>query len=257
MGVPSLLSANHLVLDIPGRPDGQPIDLHIEPGQCWGVLGPNGAGKTTLLHTLAGLHAPRSGQVRLEGEPLVKLRRKTVAQKLALIFQERQDSFPATVLETVLIGRHPFLSAWQREGADDLAHAHRALAALSVAPLQHRLVTTLSGGERQRVAIAAALAQTPSLWLADEPTNHLDLHHQVAVLRLLAEEARQGAAVVMGLHDLNLAARWCDHLLLLYPDGRCRCGDAGTLLDLPALEDLYQQPLSMARIDGARVFVPR
>jgi iron complex transport system ATP-binding protein len=128
--------------------------------------------------------------------------------------------------------------------------------ALSLSLLGDRLVSTLSGGERQRVAIATALTQQPAIWLADEPTNHLDLHHQVAVMELLHRQAEQGAAVFMCLHDLNLAARWCDHLLLLYPDGELCFGPAETMLVPEALERLYDQKLSVAQINGAPVFVP-
>ncbi|MFP1683885.1 ABC transporter ATP-binding protein [Alloalcanivorax sp. C16-1] len=252
----TVLTTEDLVIDIPGRADGRPLTLRVAPGQRWGVLGPNGVGKTTLLHTLAGLRAPRAGRVLLDDTPVEALKRKRVAQQLALVFQDRQDGFPATVLETALIGRHPFLAPWRREGAEDLLLAREALTALAVDHLADRLVTTLSGGERQRVAIATALAQTPSVWLADEPTNHLDLHHQVAVMKLLHERAERGAAVVMGLHDLNLAARWCDHLLLLYPDGQHCFGPAEAMLEPTALAHLYGQPLTMARVGGAPVFVP-
>jgi len=251
-----MLETRELVIDIPGRPDGRPLSLKVEQGQIWGVLGPNGAGKTTLLHTLAGLRQPRRGELLLGGTPLAKLRRREVARQLGIVFQERQDGFPATVLETALIGRHPYLSPWQMEGADDLVRAQRALERLDLASLSHRPVETLSGGERQRVALATALTQSPAVWLADEPTNHLDLHHQVAVMNLLAEQARDGRSVFLCLHDLNLAARWCDHLLLLYPNGEACWGRADAMLVPEALERLYDQPLMSADINGARVFVP-
>jgi len=252
----AVLDIEHLVIDIPGRGDGDPLSLQVESGQRWGVLGPNGAGKTTVLHTLAGLRAPRRGRVVLNGTPLTHLSRREVARQLAVVFQERQDSFPATVMETVLIGRHPFLSAWQRESAEDIRLAHEALSAVSLTLLEDRLVSTLSGGERQRVSIATALTQQPTIWLADEPTNHLDLHHQVAVMALLNQQADNGAAVFMCLHDLNLAARWCDHLLLLYPDGECCSGPAEAMLVPEALERLYDQKLVVAHVNGAPVFVP-
>lgn len=252
----AVLSTRELVIDIPDRPDGVALDLEIRPGQVWGVLGPNGAGKTTLLHTLGGLRAPRHGEVLLDGEALRQQRRRRVARSLAVIFQDRQDGFPATVLETVLIGRHPWLAPWDLETAEDVAVARRALARLELDDLEARLVSTLSGGERQRVAIATALAQTPQLWLADEPTNHLDLRHQVEVMELLHGEARSGHAVFLCLHDLNLAARWCDHLLLLYPDGQACWGPAEDMLVPHALERLYNQPLARAEVDGAPVFVP-
>jgi iron complex transport system ATP-binding protein len=252
----SRLEARELVIDVPGRGDGRSLDLCLEPGQVWGVLGPNGAGKTTLLHTLAGLRAPRRGQVLLDGRPLAALGRRQVAQRLGLVFQERHDGFPATVRETALIGRHPWLSPWQMEGGEDLRLAEAALARLDVDHLADRLVSTLSGGERQRLTIATVLTQAPRIWLADEPTNHLDLHHQTAVMALLAEQAAAGQAVMMCLHDLNLAARWCDRLLLLYPDGEACWGPRDSMLEPRALERLYGQRLATAEVDGAPVFVP-
>lgn len=252
----SALSTHNLVIDVPGREDGTPLNITIEAGQVWGVLGPNGAGKTTLLHTLAGLHAPRSGSVQINDSALGQLRRRHVAQRLGVVFQDRQDGFPATVLETALIGRHPYLSPWQMEGAEDYARAEDALERLDVAHLRDRLVSTLSGGERQRVAIATVLTQAPNVWLADEPTNHLDLHHQSAVMALMAEQAIQGQAVIMCLHDLNLAARWCDHVLLLYPNGEACWGPRDNMLVPSALEDLYRQKLAVVEVDGAPVFVP-
>ena len=252
----TVLEARQLVVDIPGREAGAAFSASIQPGQCWGVLGPNGAGKTSLLHTLAGLRAPRAGEVLLDDKPLSILRPRAIARQLAVVFQDRQESFPATVMETVLIGRHPYLSPWQQEGAEDWRLAESALERLSVSHLKDRLLHTLSGGERQRVAIAMALVQQPSLWLVDEPTNHLDLHHQVAVMAMLKQQAEQGAAVFMCLHDLNLAARWCDHLLLLYPDGELCFGPAEVILEPTALERLYNQKLAVAQVDGAPVFVP-
>lgn len=252
----SVLATRDLIIDVPGREGGTPLNITIEPGQVWGVLGPNGAGKTTLLHTLAGLQAPRSGSVQLNDSALGQLRRRHVAQCLGLVFQDRQDGFPATVLETALIGRHPYLSPWQMEGAEDYARAEAALERLDVAHLRDRLVSTLSGGERQRVAIATVLTQAPNVWLADEPTNHLDLHHQSAVMALMAEQANQGQAVIMCLHDLNLAARWCDHVLLLYPNGEACWGPRDSMLVPSALESLYRQKLAVVEVDGAPVFVP-
>ncbi|SDX00510.1 ABC transporter ATP-binding protein [Marinobacter mobilis] len=252
----SQLRTADLIIDVPDRADGRALSLQVEPGQIWGVLGPNGAGKTTLMHTLAGLRAPRSGAVLLDDQPLAEQKRRTIARHLGLVFQERQDGFPATVLETALIGRHPFLSSWQMESADDLKLAQQALSRLDVAHLASRLVSTLSGGERQRVAIATVLTQSPAIWLADEPTNHLDLHHQIAVMELLTEEAGHGKAVFMCLHDLNLAARWCSHVLLLYPDGEACWGPVERMLVPDALERLYGQRLATTELDGAPVFVP-
>lgn len=250
------LSCAELIIDIPERPDSDPLTFAIEPGQIWGVLGPNGAGKSTLLHSLAGLRDGRSGRIKLADVEIGRWRRKHLAQRLGVIFQERQDDFPATVLETALIGRHPYLPALTMERAEDVAIARQALAWLELDGLEQRLVSTLSGGERQRLTIATALTQNPRIWLADEPTNHLDLRHQVAVMDLLAERAAAGCGVLLCLHDINLAARWCSHILLLYPDGRACWGKTDSMLDVSALEELYAQPLEAARVNGSKVFVP-
>ncbi|WP_027967002.1 ABC transporter ATP-binding protein [Halomonas halocynthiae] len=250
------LRANELVVDIPGRASGCALRLSICAGERWGVLGPNGSGKTTLLHTLAGLRSPRSGHVALDGIPLQQLKRRQVAQALGVVFQDSQIGFPATVHETAMIGRYPWLSPWRRESLEDIALAQAALKRLDLEALSERVLATLSGGERQRVGLATVLTQSPHIWLVDEPTNHLDLHHQVAVMRLLTEQANAGCGVIMCLHDLNLAARWCDQILLLYPDGDACWGPRDTMLEPQALERLYGQKLTTAHIDGAPVFVP-
>lgn len=252
----TIMTTEELVIDIPDRAPGSALGLRIEPGQVWGVLGPNGVGKTTLLHTLAGLREPRGGLVRLDGTALAAMKRKAVSRQLGLVFQDRQDGFPATVLETALIGRHPWLSPWQMERGEDLALAEQALTALDVIHLRDRLVHTLSGGERQRVAIATLMTQAPDIWLLDEPTNHLDLHHQVATMQLLTDQARAGRSVFMCLHDLNVAARWCDHVLLMFPGGGACWGEATNMLVPSALEQLYGQKLVTVEADGAPVFVP-
>ena len=252
----STLSTRDLIINVPGRPDGLALNMSIEPGQIWGVLGPNGAGKTTLLHTLAGLLPARSGQVQLNSRSLTALKRRDIARRLGLVFQERQDSFPATVLETTLIGRHPWLSPWDSEQGDDQRRAEQALNTLDVRHLSNRLLNTLSGGERQRVAIATLMTQNPDILLLDEPTNHLDLHHQVKVMNLLRDQAGAGKTVLMCLHDLNLAARWCTHVLLLHSNGDACWGLAKNMLEPTALERLYNQKLITVEADGAPVFVP-
>ncbi len=252
----STLHSRDLIMNIPGRPDGFALNPSIEPGQIWGVLGPNGAGKTTLLHTLAGLRPARSGKVMLNESPLTELKRRDIARQVGLVFQERQDSFPATVMETALIGRHPWLSPWESEQGEDQERAQQTLAALDVGHLSDRLLDTLSGGERQRVAIATLMTQDPNVWLLDEPTNHLDLHHQVKVMNLLRDQAQSGKAVFMCLHDLNLAARWCSHVLLLYTNGDACWGPAENMLVPDALERLYNQRLIALKSEGVSVFVP-
>lgn len=257
-GPKTLLASHDLVIDVPGRADGSPLSLTVNPGQCWGILGPNGAGKSTLLQTLAGLRTVRSGHIEVQGRALRELSRANLARRLGLVFQTHHDGFPATVLETALIGRHPYLRPWDIETAEDYERARASLAAMDLADLEHRGVDTLSGGERQRLAIATVLTQDPNLLLLDEPTSQLDLHHQVAVLNRVREIVAQvERAAVLVLHDVNLAARYCDHLLLLYPDGQACWGPANTMLVPSALERLYNQSLSVGEVDGLPVFLPR
>jgi iron complex transport system ATP-binding protein len=193
------------------------LSLQLDQGDCLGILGRNGAGKTTLLHTLAGLHEAQGGKVWLDQQLLTELSRREIAQYLGLLSQDDDNTFPGTVLETALIGRHPYLGLWQNETAEDIAHACNTLAELQLESMRDRLVSTLSGGERRRLALATLFVQNPAVMLLDEPTNHLDMHHQVSMLNTLQQRIASGRHLaVMVLHDLNLALRYCNRLLLLY-----------------------------------------
>ncbi len=253
-----LLQARDLDIQIADIRVSHGLDLAIGAGQCWCILGRNGAGKTTLLHTLAGLRAPDGGSIRLRGETLGALPRKRVARQLGILFQHQEDGFPASVLETVLQGRHPHLRGWQWEGEEDHAIARRALEIMGVADFADRDLHTLSGGERQRVAIATLLAQQTPLLFLDEPTNHLDLHHRIEVLERLREHGReQGAALLMVLHDINLAARFCDHALLMHGDARIDQGPCESVLNTGALETAFQHPLVELDTPAGRAWLPR
>ncbi|HFC52898.1 MAG TPA: ABC transporter ATP-binding protein [Gammaproteobacteria bacterium] len=230
--------------------------LQVGKGQCWGVLGPNGVGKTTLLHTLAGLSAPAGGEVLLEGCRMDELPRRHVARRVGVLFQEQRDPFPGTVLEAALVGRHPHLGRWQWEGAEDLKLARNMLALVELEGLAERQLATLSGGERQRLAIATLLVQQPRLMLLDEPTNHLDVRHRMQVMELLRATLQRGAAVVMVLHDINLALRYCDHLLLLFPGGGVEQGGCEQILDGRLLERLYGYPMRRVAGPHGALYVP-
>ncbi|GAB4291459.1 MAG: ABC transporter ATP-binding protein [Thiohalomonadaceae bacterium] len=254
-----LLRAVSLDIAVAGRRLLHHLSLTISRGQCWALLGANGAGKTTLLHTLAGLRPAQGGSLWLQGTPLARLPRRAIAQRLGLLPQDSSDSFPATVLETALIGRHPHLGRWQNEGPQDVALARQALAQVGLTGHEARPCHTLSGGERRRLALATLLTQAPLLLLLDEPSNHLDLHHQIAALdhlRGLADSGEHG--VLMALHDVNLAARYCDQVLLLFGDGRWQAGPAATLLTADTLSQLYGHPITeISGPDGQRAFLPR
>jgi iron complex transport system ATP-binding protein len=233
------------------------LEVAFEAGQNWAILGANGSGKTTLLHTLAGLRRPQHGEVRLDGQPLTATAHRERARTIGLLFQDSPTLFPATVLETVLTGRHPYLGRWQTEGPSDRAAAETALATVGLADFAQRSLTTLSGGERRRVELAALLAQDVPVCLLDEPVNHLDLHHQVSLLRQIAQRReRPGHLNLLVLHDVNLALRFCDHGLLLLPGGDHRAGPLDALLDRATLEAVFGCALREVRHDGERLFVP-
>jgi iron complex transport system ATP-binding protein len=255
------LQATDLEIAVGDRVLYRGLELELKSGQCWGLLGINGAGKTTLLHTLAGLRPARAGRIYLQERPLDELARIDTARTLGLLLQDTSDPFPATVIETALMGRHPHLSRWQWEGEDDYRIAQAALDSVGLGGMSRRQIDTLSGGERRRLALATLLTQNPALMLLDEPTNHLDPAQQMHILSLLTQRLAPTAgtpgALLMSLHDVNLAARFCSHLLLLLPQGQVLSGPAAELLDCEVLERLYGYPMVRIENDAGVAFLPR
>ena len=253
----SLLQTKDLGVEIGGKTICEDLALSFDRGQCWGVLGSNGIGKTTLLHTLAGLRVPDQGAVYLEEQPILTLPRRQVAQTLGVLLQDSSDPFPTTVLETALIGRHPFLRAWQWENEDDVSLAKAALDLVGLEGMGRRLVGTLSGGERRRLGIASVLTQNPVAYLLDEPTNHLDLHHQFSLMALLKKRCQQDNALVLTImHDINVAAKYCDHLIMIFGAGEIKCGSSVDVLNTDNLSRLYQHPIKEFSDGEHRMFSP-
>ncbi|HYF88515.1 ABC transporter ATP-binding protein [Azospirillum sp.] len=217
------VSVDGLSCELAGRKVLSDIGFSVPHGAILGILGPNGSGKTTLLRCLAGLQAPSAGQVRIDGADPRALRPAELARRLALQAQDSAAALGFTVRDVVGMGRLVHRrSVFSASGVEDRAIVEDALARLELEALAERPVEQLSGGERQRVMIARALAQRPRILLLDEPTNHLDIQHRFAVLDLVRS---LGITVVMTLHDIELAARWCDRLLLL-KDGRLQADAA-------------------------------
>lgn len=233
------------------------LALAVEPGELLAILGRNGSGKTLTLHALAGLARPASGDVKLNGAPLTQLGRREIARHLGILLQDREEGLPTTVFESVLIGRHPHLRPLQWETDADRRIAQHCLERLELGSFAERTLDTLSGGEQRRAAIAALLAQDPSVLLLDEPTNHLDPHHQLAVLELFRALTREGRAVIATLHDPTLAARFADRVLLLHGDGRWQAGTADEALTAETLGELYFAPMIELRANGRPVFTSR
>src|SRR5213596_769520 len=192
------------------------VSLSVAMGEFHAVLGPNGSGKTTLVRIALGALSPLEGKAEIGGRPAHEWPRQDLARMVGVVPQREDNLFPQRVRETVLLGRYPHLSLWGRERAEDHAAVDRALAACDAADLADRWLWTLSGGEYQRVRVARALAQEPKLLVLDEPGMSLDLKHEMALfelIRRLVDEQELG--VLMITHDLNLAARFADSLLLL------------------------------------------
>jgi iron complex transport system ATP-binding protein len=210
------LEVADLVLGYRGRAILEGISLEIRPGELVGLIGPNGSGKSTLLRGISRTLKPTAGRVLVGGRDVLKLGRSELARMLAVVPQSPNLPDDFTALEIVLMGRSPHIGLLRAERSQDLAIVRRAMQATDTHELADRPVGELSGGERQRLIIARALAQEPSLLLLDEPTSHLDVHHQVQVMEILREQVGNGLAALAVFHDLNLAAQFCDRLLLLY-----------------------------------------
>ena len=251
----NLLDVSGLRVSVPGRVLVDALDMTLAGGEFIAVLGRNGSGKTLSLLTLAGLRAPDTGAIRLGGDTMHALPRQQVAKRLALLPQDTDDIFPATVLDTALIGRHPHIGRLRWEAPEDHELARDSLARVGIADLADRDVLSLSGGERRRLAIAQILTQAPDVYLLDEPTNHLDPQHQVDTLRVFRQLADEGAGIIASLHDVNLAARVADRCLLLFGDGRWEFGATGEVLDEARLEALFETPIEAVDWRDGRIFV--
>lgn len=250
-----MLQCCDLAVTVSGRRLVNGLSFAALAGEFVAVLGENGVGKTLTLLTLCGLRAPAGGTVQWRGREVRSWSRRELARTLALLPQNNEDPFPSTVLETAVMGRHPHIAFWRWEAPTDYEIARAALATVELTGLEEREVQTLSGGERRRLAIATVISQAPDVYMLDEPTNHLDPHHQLDVLALFHERARAGALVIASLHDATLAARYADHALMLFGDGRWRYGTSSEILTAAHLSELYRTPVHEFEFRGRRIFV--
>lgn len=223
-----------------------PVSFEAGEREVVAILGPNASGKSTLLTLLAGLIRPLSGRIEVEGTEVGILDLRTRAQRIALVQQDSAMLFPLRVWEYVLQGRYPYGRRLRFESEEDCLLAGNALAQVGADSLRDRWMDQLSGGEKQRVILARALAQQPSLLLLDEPTQHLDIGGKVELLRRLrrlADENRYTVLVVT--HELNLAAEFCDRIVLLNK-GKClRVGTPGEVYESGLLEEVFEAPLDV------------
>ncbi|MFE4590272.1 ABC transporter ATP-binding protein [Streptomyces laurentii] len=212
------------------------VTLAPRSGTLTGLLGPNGSGKSTLLRVLSGVLAPDAGVVTLDGDPLGSVPRRALARRVAVVEQHADTQVDLTVADAVRLGRVPHRRAWSPTTAADEEAVRSALARTGLADRAHRTWRTLSGGERQRVQIARALAQEPRELLLDEPTNHLDIQHQLDLMTLVSGLR---LTCVMALHDLNLAAMYCDHVVVLREGRVAAAGPVDEVLTEELLADVY------------------
>ncbi|MEU1732337.1 ABC transporter ATP-binding protein [Streptosporangium sp. NPDC020145] len=231
------LAVREVSMRIGGRDLVRAVTFEVAPGEVLGLAGPNGAGKSTLLRTLYRVLRPTAGQVLLDGHDVWRMPGRWLARRLAAVLQDGGGDFGLSVHDVVSMGRTPHKRAFDGDSPADRAIVAEALERLDVADLAHAPFDRLSGGERQRVLIARALAQRPEVMVLDEPTNHLDLRHQLDALRLVRG---LGITAVIALHDLNLAAAFCDRLCVMDGGAIVALGTPREVLTPELLRDVYR-----------------
>jgi iron complex transport system ATP-binding protein len=231
----------------------QDLNFAVAAGEFVGILGPNGSGKSTLIHALSGLIAPKSGRIVIKERHLETIASRLRAQILAVVPQASEVRFPFTCLEVVLMGRYPHRQRWGSLTDDDLLWALRSMRRTTTEHLQERPVTEVSGGEHQRVVIARALAQDPEFLLLDEATSSLDVRKKLEIFEILKFlNATKGLTVLCAMHDLNLAALYCDRLMFLKDGGIIQDGPTEKVFSPEVLAQVYQAPMEVLRHPGHR-----
>jgi iron complex transport system ATP-binding protein len=222
------------------------ISLEAMPGEVLGIIGPNGSGKSTLIRGMTRLLAPSSGQIFIDGNTIDQLKHNELARLIAVVPQNAVLPELFTAIEVVLMGRTPHLGLFRYESNQDLVIVQKAMETTKTNHLAERRIGELSGGEKQRLVIARALAQEPKIILLDEPTAHLDINYQVETLELIRQLCRkQNLVVVIALHDLNLAAQYCDRLVMLSHGKIYTQGTPETVVNAQTIKEVY----------GANVYV--
>jgi ABC-type cobalamin/Fe3+-siderophores transport system ATPase subunit len=226
------------------------VSLDLPDASFTALLGPNGSGKSTLLRLLLGTLHPKSGIVEYGGRPLTDWSRTELAREIGVVPQAEEIAFPMTVREMVAMGRYPHLGPWRRESSHDREAVDRAMKLCDVLSMRDRAISTLSGGERQRARIARALAQEPRVLALDEPTVALDVSHEMSIFELVRALGSSGVTVLLVTHNLNLAARYAERLILMDEGRIVADGEPATVLDRSLLERVYKWPLRMTRHPG-------
>jgi iron complex transport system ATP-binding protein len=251
----ALITAREVTALLGGAVVVERASLALRGGELAILVGPNGAGKTTLLRALAGL-IPADGTIELGGQPLAALKARERARRVAYLPQGHVFHWPISVAAIVMLGREPHADPFSSTSADDRAAVARALAITETQAFAQRAVTTLSGGERARVALARALATQAPVLLADEPTASLDPRHQLIVMELLRQAARAGSAILATMHDLTLAARFADRVVIMHEGRLVAEGPPAETLNAERLATVFGVEAQMATVDGKSVPIP-
>ncbi|MFZ2149211.1 MAG: ABC transporter ATP-binding protein [Sedimentisphaerales bacterium] len=233
------------------------ISFEVIQGKFLAIAGPNGAGKTTLLNLLCGLLRPKAGSIRIDAAPVESYSAKRLAKKVAVVRQEFVPVFDFTVAQMVSMARTPYLGTFGFESKTDKQMVNEALEATDTAQFALRALGSLSGGERQRIFIARALAANTPILLLDEPTSFLDLKHQVGIYDLLkATQLKKGKTIVAVTHDINLAAQYCDEILLLGADGNYHIGETKDVLSPEQIQKVFGVRTFVGSLGQEKFFIP-
>ncbi|WP_413220059.1 ABC transporter ATP-binding protein [Tritonibacter mobilis] len=231
------ITARKLIWGVRRRTIVSDVSFDVGQGETMGLIGPNGSGKSSLLRLLAGLKRPQSGVVEIDGQDVASIPRRMLARQLAFVQQSAATDTNVSVYDVVRLGRTPHRSALSGWSSADEAAVASALAHVDMEGRRAQPWQTLSGGEKQRVHIARALAQTPRILFLDEPTNHLDIHHQIAILRMVRD---LDLTSIVALHDLNLAAMFCDRIVVLEAGHVAACGTPEAVLTAELLRTVFR-----------------
>ena len=227
------------------------LSISIQKQDFIGLIGPNGSGKSTLLKIMGGVLKTDSGSIQFKKTSVSKINKKLFAQSVSWIPQDHPMVFPFKVSEIVMMGRHPYLSALAFESEEDFDIARRAMETTMTSQFSDRYFNEISGGEKQRVMIASALAQNPKMMLLDEPTSALDLKYQIQILNILKNlNVNHDMTLVIAMHDLNLASRFCNRLVLLSEGEIVRDGTPQQVLEKDILEQVYGIDIELSTRDG-------
>ncbi len=216
------------------------LEFSLKKGIFYGLIGPNGSGKSTLIDLLMGTRKFSTGTITLNSKPINRYSRHELALHLALVPQDISIGFEYSVYDIVLMGRHPHIPRFSRPSTTDLTIVDHALQLLDVAHLKDRLITRLSGGEKQRVIVARALAQQTDVLMLDEATSNLDIEHTIQIMRVLKERVHNSEnTIIAAIHDLNLAAAFCDELLVLHNQTLHTIGPVNSVLTVDLLKTVF------------------